>query len=549
MQSRKEQPSFFQSLIVTGLLIWGCIQTWYLMNTSYPFVPILLGIIALVSTLETFKLLFPTINNFLLRREAFGYSERKGSSSWATSKELKRAGLYQTDGVFLGSDVRGSPIFFDGETHGMTLSPAGGGKTVSMAIPALCHLSLPMIVTDLKGTLACMTGKLRRKNHKQNTFFVNPANLYQEILGTPSRYNPLIILIDDWKSETGQKDLIADAQAIALQLYPEPPTQGENSFFRNGSRKFIVFGLIFLVTQKSEDKANLSELLRMLRNVSELMEVLYIGSCTDVLNGELADLSNDLLKKFESNDKKQVESFREGALQGLEAFAPSGWLAENTSTCDFRFKDLKDDPATVYLIADPTKMKVFAPWLGLLIWAAITELTRCQNNKPVFFLLDECTNFRVEGLSNALTALREFGIRVWFILQELQEYSRIYGREALDTLLSQTEVKQIFGVQSQKTAELVSQMLGDETIKAPNYSLGHDIYDPIQKSISEGSRRLLTPDEVRRFPDTIIFIKDQFPIRATKVGYPEVKPWNKWVDINPLFGTKLKGKTKVWLRY
>jgi len=194
-------------------------------------------------------------------------------------------------------------------------------------------------------------------------------------------------------------------------------------------------------------------------------------------------------------------------------------------------------------------MKVFSPWLGLLGWAAITELTRCQNTKPVFLLLDEATNFKIENVSNALTGLREFGIRVWFVIQELEEYAKVYGRESLETLLSQTEVKQIFGVQSQKTADLVSRMLGEHTVKSPNFNMGHYTSDPVQFSIGEHSRRLLTPDEVRRFSDTILFVRDLSPIHALKVGYHEVKPWAKWVDENPLFGSKLKGKIRVWLRY
>lgn len=547
MEQRQDSSSLLLTFLLTLLFIWGYSKTQYLINTGDPIPPLLLGFLAGICAFRTINLSVSSFYNYLQRREALRSSTRRGSASWASEKEIKRAGLFKPDGVFLGCDQRGKPIFYEGETHGLTLSPAGGGKTVSFAIPALCHLPLPMIVTDLKGTLAVMTHKLREKQHNQTVYCVNPANLYREILGILARYNPLIILIDDWKFNP--KDLIADAQVIAFQLCPDPPTKGENQYFRNGSRKLIVFGLIFLVTHKSEDQVTLSQLLKLLKNVSNLMEAFYISACSDVLDGDLADMANDLLKKFESDDKKQVESFREGALQGLEAFAPSGWLAESTSACDFRFKDLKDKPATVYLIADPTKMKVFAPWLGLLCWSAITELTRCQNTKPVFFLLDEATNFRVEGLSNSLTALREFGIRVWFIIQELEEYVRTYGRENFETMLSQTEVKQIFGVQSPKTAELVSRMLGEETIKTPNFNLGHDQSDQVMVSVSESSRRLLTPDEVRRFPDTILFIRDQPPIKAHKVGYHEVKPWSKWVDINPLFGKKLKGKTKVWFRY
>ena len=544
MIKKQEQPSVFMSTICTILIAWGCYKSWYLYGTTQQWIPIGLAVIVAIASVNIIGGFIRWFNNYLLRKQAFGHSTRKGSASWATSKEIKQAGLYGTDGVFLGCDTEtGRPIFFNGETHGLTGSPGGGGKTVSFAVPQLCHLPLSMVVTDLKGTLACMTKRVRTEYHYQSVHCVNPAHLYEDILGTPARYNAVQILIDDWESETGRKNLIADAQAMALQLHPDPPNQGENQYFRNGSRRLIVFCLVFLVTQKGKYKANLSEVLRLLRNTSELMEAFYIASCSDILNGELADMAKDLLKKFESSDQKQVESFREGACQALDAFSPSGWLAESTSTCDFRFKDLKEKPTTVYLIADPTKMKIFAPWLGLLCWAAITELTRCQNNKSVFFLLDECTNFRVEGLSNSLTSLREFGIRVWFIIQELEEYARTYGREALETMLSQTEVKQIFGVQSQKTAEMVSNMLGEETIKTPNYSLGHDTGDKVQISVSENSRRLLTPDEVRRFPDTILFIKNLFPIIARKTGYHEVKPWAKWVGINPCLARSSKARS------
>ncbi|MCA9420957.1 MAG: hypothetical protein MRJ96_05450 [Nitrospirales bacterium] len=54
---------------------------------------------------------------------------------------------------------------------------------------------------------------------------------------------------------------------------------------------------------------------------------------------------------------------------------------------------------------------------------------------------------------------------------------------------------------------------------------------------------------MRRFPDTILFIRNLLPIHAIKTGYHEVKPWSDWVQANPLFGKKLKGKTRVWLKY
>jgi type IV secretory pathway TraG/TraD family ATPase VirD4 len=63
-----------------------------------------------------------------MRRDAMAATTQRGSASWATSKDLKRAGLYNTSGVFLGCDTEGRPLFFDGEIHGLTLAPQDRGR-------------------------------------------------------------------------------------------------------------------------------------------------------------------------------------------------------------------------------------------------------------------------------------------------------------------------------------------------------------------------------------------------------------------------------------
>lgn len=549
MQTRREQqPSLFLVFALTCLFTWAAWKSWALQN-AFPFLPYILGFFALAGCFKTISLSMLRLYNYFLRRDAMSETGLKGTAHWATKDDMKSNNLYKTDGLFFGTDTKGCPIFYEAETHGLTLAPAGASKTVAFTIPALCHSSLPIIAADFKGTLSVMCKALREKKHKQEVFVANPAGLYREKLGTSARYNPMWIVLDDWTDSERNQDLMADAQAMALQLYPEPVIKGENSFFRNGSRKILVFGIVFLVTHYGKEKATLSELLSVMRKVKDLIEACLIASSSTILNGELADMAEELLYKLTAQDTRQVDSFLEGAIQSCIAFAPSGHLAESTSTCDFRFRELKKTPATVFLIADPTKGKVFAPWLGLMGWAAITELTRCQNINPVLFLLDEATNFKIEGLSENLTGLREFGIRCHFVIQELEEYARIYGREGLETLLSQTEVKQFFGAQNQKTVELVSRMLGEHTVKSANYNLGTYVDDPVTQSINEHSRRLLTPDEVRRFGDMIVFIRNLPPIHALKTGYHQVKPWSDWVAANPLFGSKLKGKTKVWLKY
>ncbi len=483
------------------------------------------------------------------RKNTLRTSTNKGSAAWASDKDHRRNGQFKTDGVFLGASANsGKPLFAQVRTHGLTVSPAGGGKTVNFVIPALMHLKdTPIIVTDLKGTLACITKETREKIHGHRAVCVNPGGLYKERLGAPARYNPLQILADDWDSDH-KRDLVTDAQAIALQLLPEPAKGGENVYFRNGSRKILAFAFLYLVTMEIETPT-LSAALRFIRRDSDFGEALDVASETDILGGDLADLALDLLPKFNAENEAQWQSFREGAIQALDVFSSSTWLAESTSSCDFRFSDLKKEKITVYLIADPTRMKVYAPWLGLLGWCALTELTRCRNNKEVLFLLDETTNFRIEGLSNALTTLREYGCRVWFVIQELEEYAKIYGREGLETLLSQCECKVFFGIQSTRTAEIVSRMLGETTIRTRSDNLGKSVLSDPSHSAGEDRRALLTPDEVMRFDDSIIFIGNQPPIHALKVGYHEINPFAQWANPNPMFGGNFIGKARIHLRY
>ncbi len=471
-------------------------------------------------------------------------STRSGSAGWATKREIRKAKLYGRDGFFAGIHEK-KGLFIPIESSGLVLSPAGGGKTIGFVIPALCHYVGSMFVPDLKGTLACMTAKLREKIFKQKVVCVNPAGMYQNILGVGARYNPLQILIDDWNDPKLRNQLMSDASNIAKQLHPDPSSQGENQYFRNGARKFLSFAFLYLVIIRGN--ATLSNALSLLSDIDELKDALEEARSSNDLNGDLSRLAKDLLTKFKSADNKQLESFREGAVQALEVFSPSGTLAECTSTCDFRFADLKKELLTIYLIADPTRMEYYTPWLGLLSWCALTELIRFQNGKSVCFLCDEITNFKIEGLPKMLTLAREFRIQIWLMVQELEEWAHTYGRESLETLLSQTEAKIIMGTCSYKTSQLVSNMLGEATIKAKNYNLGKSLFDIASASLQEMPRRLMTADEVRRTDKQIVFVRDLKPIQADSAGYHQIRPWSKWVGLNPLYVKPFKGKTRLRL--
>lgn len=545
MQPRNQITNPFVLLVLSSLCGWGAWETRDWLHSDLLAVPAFLALGAVLTLIKgvLYSLLY--LIRLFFRKRAMKPTDRSGSAAWASSRDIEKMGMYNRRGGFLAGMHENRPVFVDIESSGLVLSPAGGGKTVTFVIPALCHNPISMFVPDLKGTLACMTAELRRKRYKHEILCVNPGGLYQDILGVGARYNPLQILIDSWNSPDRHAQLLSDAQSIAKQLCQDPIQQGENQYFRNGSRKFLVFAFVYQVTNSNH--ATLADALCLLSDKEVLLKALQDVQYSAHLNGDLARLAKDLLAKFDSGDQKQIESFREGAIQPLEIFSPSGKLAECTSTCDFRFADLKKKKMTVYLLADPTRMSVYAPWLGLLSWCALTELIRFQNGKSVCFLCDEITNLKINDLPSLLTLAREFKIKLWLIVQELEQWAHVYGRESLETLLSQTEVKIIMGVRSYKTCQLISDMLGESTIKALNHNLGRSLFDAPTRSIQDAPRRLMAADEVRRTSDTILFMGNHRPIRLSKIGYHEVKPWVKWVSINPLFNKPFKGKIRLWL--
>ena len=93
-----------------------------------------------------------------------------------------------------------------------------------------------------------------------------------------------------------------------------------------------------------------------------------------------------------------------------------------------------------------------------------------------------------------LTWGRSYGLRLHLIFQDLAAFERVYGKTALDTLLSETEIKQFLpGQRSPKTLELISkQMLGDQSMMAIEFQPESNEQPGFSENLSEAGRPLAT---------------------------------------------------------
>jgi type IV secretion system protein VirD4 len=210
-----------------------------------------------------------------------------------------------------------------------------------------------------------------------------------------------------------------------------------------------------------------------------------------------------------------------------------------TSGSDVSLRELKSGKVIIYLAFPQDRIATHGAALGLIVNQAITAVARSAEKGEVLFLLDEFANLgKLSGLAESLTALPGLGVRVWMIVQELAELVRIYGPHTAQTILSQSEVKQFFAVNSDELAQTLSRALGQRTVKTRNYNLGRSEDDEIGESLAEAGQPLMRPEQIMQMKrhQQLLFVKGVRPIFGQRIRFWFVKPWGDWAAPNPIEG-------------
>jgi type IV secretion system protein VirD4 len=471
-----------------------------------------------------------------------------GTATFAILQNCADAGLTDPHGLFLGS-LKGVPLFFNGKAHLLTVAPARQGKGTCVVITNLLHYPGSVFVTDPKGELAAVTAKHRQERFGQKIIYLNPWGLH----GLPrNRYNPLQPLIEMAADPRRHHELGDAARSLTMQLIPEPAGGDKNQYFRDASRNLLEGLILYVATRGRPQKCTLPELWRMVKS-TDLLEMTFVDMAkSNAMDGVVAAYGQEFLTQFEEG-ARQFADFRTGVSNALQIFRPGGLLADAVSGSDVSLQDLKAEGTTVYVMIPAERIADYGVWLALVTRHAISAVATKQGGERVLFLLDEFANMgRIAGLSEALTLLPGYGVRVWAIVQDLSHLVQVYGRETTNIILSQSEVKQFFAVQDMDLSVRLSRLLGERSIITRNYNLGQTDDDELGISVSERGVPLLLPQEIMGLPEDrqLLFVKSAPPIIGEKVRYWDVAPWRDWAEANPMEGDHPRGgKSRLRLRY
>lgn len=471
--------------------------------------------------------------------QTFNEDHRFGSAAWEDEYDLRRAGLFNGKGLPLGYFGR-HPIHLEGDAPLLTIGGAGSGKLRDL----LGHVAInakgqPMLWLDPRGEIFSIC---------QHTYA--PANEYaygwnpMGIADLPSHScNPLDIL------SLNNPRLHADSKFICEGIIPLSGSSN-GQYFEVRGREWLDAILKAIVEWRGA--VSFPALWRVVNSIEG-----DPAAWADMLERMLASRFDDVRRVGAEMLTKQQESQKEfGAILG-EIYAHLNFLSDpalldSLDGDDFSLSVLCDPSRTssVFLNIPAEYLKLWSPLIRTFVTVTMLYKSRAPQAPRVTMIVDEAGQLgRFEALLSAFTYGRGFGVRCWALFQDTGQVSRNFGASAIQTFMGSAQVRQFFGVRDLQTAQLISGMLGSETLSydgfeyqqaakrekwqaakqalfgddpmAHGYDLGH--YAKNAEHRTKQARQLLTSDEILRLPEDqqLLFISglNLNPVLADKYAY------------------------------
>jgi len=471
---------------------------------------------------------------FALCRKRSGPSRSHGSARWASTDEIKKAGLLREAGVVLGQtndavfqtrvDARGRTkltfrkagrlLRHDGPEHVFCFAPTRSGKGVGLVVPTLLSWPHSVLVHDIKKENWTLTAGWRR--------LFSHVWRFEPTAIDSLRFNPLM------EVRKGLHE-VRDAQNIA-DILVDPTGEKDTRDHWQVTAHSLLTGAILHVLYAEEDKT-LAGIARFLANpaatqIQTLERMLQTAHTSDGPHPAVAQAAREMMSKSD-NELSGVFSTAMACL-GLYR---DPVIARNTSACDFRIADLMnaDAPVSLYLVVPPSDLARTRPILRLLLNQIGRRLTESMHVGPtpaykqrLLLVLDEFPSLgRLEFFETSLAFSAGYGIKAFLIAQSLNQLEKAYGPN--HSILDNCHVRVAYAANDDKTAKRISDLLGQATETKPHRShSGSGLFLTNRtESEQEFGRPLLTPAEVNQLSpdDGILLVGGLPPYRVRKVRY------------------------------
>jgi type IV secretion system protein VirD4 len=410
----------------------------------------------------------------------------------------------------------------------ITVAPAGAGKGVGTVVPNLLQYPYSVIVTDLKGENFALTAA-QRKAMGQRIVVLDPFSVSGS---TSATFNPLDLIAVN--SPTLMEDVRSLADALVIR------TAKDNDPHWNESAINLLYAVILLVAVECKgEERNLDKVRLTLSNQEELKAALEFMKGSDALEGMLARAAGTIL----SMPEKEFGSVLSSANRHTN-FLDSPLIRANMVATSFDVRTIAKRPTSLYLILPAQYIQSHARLMLLWITSLLLVVKQAgaSEQHEILFMLDEVAQLgEVQSLEQAITLLRGFGLRLWFIVQSLSQLEVAFPGPRAKVILANCGIQQFFGVSDIDTATYISKYIGTETLATPNYQAGtnwgssqgensRNHSSGRSRGVSHGSmsRELIKPEEILRERNGVFILQQgRDPILGSRLTYyddPDLDP-------------------------
>ena len=441
-----------------------------------------------------------------------------GEARWARRSHVRAAGLMGSAGIVVGK-LGSRFLMFDGNEQGKNVIVAaapGSGKTQGLMIPNCLNWPGSLVALDIKGECYERTAGFRAA--------MGQAVYKIDFLSRDYRthqYNPFACVSEDKNFRVG------DIERIAHYLLPNPPGPGGDPFWATSARD--MFRAIALYLFETTETCTLGGIL----DVADTPEELQKFARRVVREAAAGTLSVDAqtVRDFSTiaNRPDKTHGGIKDNLTGALAPLKNPLVRYATEGNTFDLRALRTERMSVYMTVRKPDLPPLRPIINLFFQQlvdlnSLVEYRKDASHKHEVLLgMDEFAQLgRLDSIFEGVTFFRSFGLRLLAILQSPSQLRTNYSVEGAKTFEQSFDCS-VFYTPSPRdieTGELVSKLLGNNTVKAKSESKRKGFetkYD--STNTSDQKRALMLPQEVMRMSGKkeIVLISGLAPILATKV--------------------------------
>lgn len=436
------------------------------------------------------------------------YQNLHGSSRFAEFKEIKKMGLLEHSGVYVGAFKHKNVIHYlrhNGPEHILTFAPTRSGKGIGLVIPTLLSWDQSAVILDIKGENWALTAGWRQKHANNVCLRFDPSAIEGSV-----KFNPLAEIRLRTEYE------VADVQNIATMIV-DPDGKGLSDHWSKTGYSLIVGTALHCLYVEHENGriATILDIANCLADPSRpILQTLETMLATSHKDGAPHPVVASCAREMMNKSENELSGVVSTAMSFLSLYRDP-IVAKNTSVSEFKISDLMnfEKPVSLYLIVPPSDKDRLKPLLRLIINQIIRSLTRKMEFKDgefvksyryrLLLMLDEFPALgKLDIFQESLAYIAGYGLKAFLITQDLSQLYAAYGKD--ESIISNCHIRIAYAPNKPETQDLLSKMLGPTTVSKLSVSVSRKpgLFQSRQYSESwqEVQRPLLTPAECAALP-------------------------------------------------